>query len=160
MDAQLPASPHHEIHAKQNGVWLVRATENILLAPRCRQVVKGRLDTEKGQEFPPLFCKEPALTPLQGILPARVLSRVESSARKPSQVTSQDVHSTTGTSRSCVYVTLSNFSSESLTVRKSTVLGIAEGDSETLVDRVNAGSQTSSGKVKTKALYKKLLGET
>ena len=65
---------------------------------------------------------------------------------------------------SCAYVMLANFSSEPLTMPKATVLGIAKGVSETLVDRINAGSQANSNlptkpprKEKNQALYRKLL---
>jgi hypothetical protein len=63
-------------------------------------------------------------------------------------------------------VTLPNVSSESLTVPKTTVFGIAEGVSEPLLERVNAESQTSSNlptkprrKIKNEILYHKLLQE-
>ena len=47
LEKQLPASSQHVPHDKPDGVWLVRATENIVLLPRSRQVVKGNLDSEK-----------------------------------------------------------------------------------------------------------------
>jgi hypothetical protein len=37
----------------QGRTWLVKAKENVTLAPRCRQVVIGKFEFEKGQE-PPL----------------------------------------------------------------------------------------------------------
>jgi hypothetical protein len=59
---------------------------------------------------------------------------------------------------------LTNFSQETLTVHKATVLGVAEGVSEDLVDRINAGKVSDlSGPVKpprerkNKLLYDQLL---
>jgi hypothetical protein len=67
--------------------WLVRATENITLVPRCRQVVTAKIELEKGRSLPSLVCVEPAIIPQEGILPARVLSQVETSVtRHHSQV--------------------------------------------------------------------------
>jgi hypothetical protein len=82
---QRPASPRQETPATQCNTWLVRATENIIVAPRSRQIVVGRLESQDEHEFPPLVCVEPAVIPIEGILLARALSRVESMAREPSQ---------------------------------------------------------------------------
>jgi hypothetical protein len=60
---------------------------------------------------------------------------------------------------------LTNFSHETLTLPKSTVLGVAEEVSEELVDRINKPEETSlesptrnRRKRKNEALYNKLLG--
>jgi len=89
---QVPASPHPEITRQQGNSWLVRARENIVLAPRCRQIVVGRLESEKEQSLPSLVCVEPAQIPIVGILSACALSRVESKAHEPSRVISQSSH--------------------------------------------------------------------
>ena len=47
------------------------------------------LESEKEQSLPPLVCVEPAQIPIEVILPARVLSRVESGTQEPSRVTQQ-----------------------------------------------------------------------
>jgi hypothetical protein len=59
---------------------------------------------------------------------------------------------------------LANFSDQTLTVAKSTVLGIVEEASEALIDRVNQRKEPDSDrpqkpqrKKKNKALYRKLL---
>jgi len=88
----------------------VRATENITLAPRCRQAVTAKIELEKRRSLPSLVCVEPAILPLEGILPAHVLSRVGTS-----------VHETSQPGRALVMV--ANFSHEILTLLKSTVLG-------------------------------------
>ena len=79
-------------------------------------------------------------------------------------MTSQDVLTVTAASSSCAPVISTNFGSEPLTVTKATVLGIAEGISELLLDSVNTGSQTGTDspkkphrKRKNEALYHKLL---
>jgi len=86
---QVPAGPHPEVTRQQRNSWLVRARENIVVAPRCRQIVLGRLESEKAQSLPPLVCVEPTQIPIEGILPTRALSRVESKAQDPSRVISQ-----------------------------------------------------------------------
>ena len=60
---------------------------------------------------------------------------------------------------------LANFSHETLTLPKSTVLGVAEEVSEELVDKINAPEQTNLDsparprrKRKNEVLYNKLLG--
>jgi hypothetical protein len=61
---------------------------------------------------------------------------------------------------------LANSSNQTLTVPKSTVLGIAEEVSEPLVDKINEGKGTNANlpqkherEKKNKALYCKLLSE-
>jgi len=58
----------------------------------CRSTSMPTNLTWKEQSLPPLVCVEPTHIPLAGILPARVLSRVESSTQEPSRVTSQQSH--------------------------------------------------------------------
>jgi len=102
--------------------------------------VRGIVELGKEQKLPPLFCIEPVQIPIEGILPARALSRVE----QPEHViTSEDDHKLTGGFHSCAYVMVANFSDEALTIPKATVLGIAEGISEILVHKINARSQTN-----------------
>jgi hypothetical protein len=55
-DVQFSASPHPETTADQSRTWLVKIKENITLAPRCRQIVTGVLDSGKEQSLPPLVC--------------------------------------------------------------------------------------------------------
>jgi len=80
IDEQLSAGLHSETISNCRETWLVRAKENVVVAPGCRQVIVGRLETEKGECLPPLICVEPAQLPAEGILPARALSRVKSGA--------------------------------------------------------------------------------
>jgi hypothetical protein len=65
-----------EVTTPQNRIWLVKARENITLAPRYRHIVVIRLEA-KDQALPPLVCEEPARIPIERIFPARALSRVE-----------------------------------------------------------------------------------
>ena len=51
-DEQTPANPRSEAPTPQGRSWLVKANENIVLAPRCRQVVQGRLEMEGDQSLP------------------------------------------------------------------------------------------------------------
>jgi hypothetical protein len=58
-------------------------------------------------------------------------------------MTSQDNRKQTGRLHSCACVTVANCSDEALTIPKATVLGIVEGISECLVDKINARSETN-----------------
>jgi hypothetical protein len=53
---QLKPNSNCEVATPQNRVWLVKANENITLAPRCHQIVVGRLEAEKDQALPLLVC--------------------------------------------------------------------------------------------------------
>jgi hypothetical protein len=90
MDEQLPASPHPDA---QSRTWRVKARENVTVAPRCRQVVMGILESEGNQVLPSLVCVEPAQIPTEGIFPARALTRVGLKS-KPTKVTSPPEHAT------------------------------------------------------------------
>jgi len=57
--------------------WLVWTTEITTVAPRCRKVATGIMEIEKGESLPSLSCVEPALKPIQTVLRARDLTRVE-----------------------------------------------------------------------------------
>jgi hypothetical protein len=104
------------------------------------------------------------MIPIEGILPACVLSRVGPSTRKPSQVTSPDSSVATGASNSYAYLKLANFSDEPLTIKRPSVLGVAEETAESIVDKVNVREQSGSDsptkprrKRKNEVLYCKLL---
>ena len=100
-------------------VWLVRSVENVTLEPRCRQIVTGRLEGKKGQSFPSWVCVEPAHILIHGVLPARVITRVGINQTQPE-------HSKTPIPISRTHVMLANFGDPTITIPKSTVLGIAE----------------------------------
>ena len=106
---------------------------------------------------------ELAQIPIEGIFPARTLSTVNTSTRQSSQQTSQCDDTITRSANSA-YVTLANFSEETLTVPKHTVLGTAQQVSEALRDKINAGGESDVNsptrpprKRKNEALYEKLL---
>ena len=69
---------------------------------------------------------EPTLIPIQGVLPARVLARVETVTPQISKVTSKTggVEIESAVNRANVVVT--NFSDEPLMIPKSTVVGVTE----------------------------------
>jgi len=137
MDEQLSASLHSETITNSRKTWLVRAKENVVVAPRCRQIIVGRLESEKGESLPPLVCVEPAQLPVEGILPARALSQVMLGAPEPSRTEAQPSRDLTGPPKNCAYVMIANFSNKTLTLPKATVLGVAEDVSESLVDCIN-----------------------
>ena len=57
---QVLANPQSEKPTSQSKTWLVKAHENIVLAPRCKQITMAKLEMEKGQNLPPLVYVEPA----------------------------------------------------------------------------------------------------
>ena len=151
-----PSQPRSEVNNQQCESWLVKAAENITVAPKCQQIVMGWLELEE-QKLPPLVLVEPAQVPIEGILPARGLSRVGSSVQTPRSMTSQDDHT-------AVHVMVANFSKQELTISKAIALGIAEEVAESVVDKINAGSDDDACKSKTlrkqkrnEMLYDKLL---
>jgi hypothetical protein len=64
-DEKLSAGPQSELTVQQDKFWLFRTTKNVTIAPRCRQIVLERLESEKGQSLPPLVCVEPTQTPIE-----------------------------------------------------------------------------------------------
>jgi hypothetical protein len=135
-DEQFSASPRPEDTAIERRSWLVKAKENITIAPRCRQIVMAKLESEQNQEPPPLVCVEPAQVPVEGVLSARKVTRVVLNSHQPLRLTSSREHAATRSPNSCAYIMVANFTDESLTLPKATVLGIAEEISESLVDKL------------------------
>jgi len=97
-------------------------------------VVTGKLDLEQEQELSPLVCIEPAHIPIEGVLPASPLKRVQCSPRKTARMTSRADLKAVRSRNTSAYVMLANFSDQTLTVPKSTVLGTAEEASESLIE--------------------------
>jgi len=58
-DEQFSACLGFEKAVQPEKSWLVKATVNMTVAPQCRQIVLGKLESEKGQP-PPLVSVEPA----------------------------------------------------------------------------------------------------
>jgi len=105
---------------------------------------------------------ESAQIPIEGILPASALSRVESNGQETSRVISQSIHSETGAPSRCAYVMLANFSNEPLVVPKVTVLGVAREISESFVKNINPKYKSNAPvkpqkQKKNETLYPKLL---
>jgi hypothetical protein len=86
-DKQVPADPPHERTPTPARAWLVKAKETITMAPRSQKVVIGKLEFEQGKDPQPLVCVEPAHIPIEGILPARALTRVECCHSNTSRMT-------------------------------------------------------------------------
>jgi hypothetical protein len=128
-------------------------------------VVTARLDVKKGKEIPSLVCIEPTTIPIQGILSVRALARIQSRECGTTQLTSPPEPANTDASANNVYVMLAKLSQEELTLPRTTVLGLAEEVSETLVDQINFGNPQDTEfpidpqwESRNKALYNKLLG--
>ena len=107
----------------------------------------ARLQTEKEQNLPPLVYLETAQIPVEGIFSARTLSRVKPSTRQSSHLTQRSDETVTR-SANTAYVMLANFSEETLTVPKHTILGIAQQVSEELVNEINRESESETDKQK------------
>jgi len=83
VEEQHPDSPCSEATPSQEKVLNVKAVEYVTVSPRCQQIIVGRLDSDEKQNPPPLVCVEPANIPIEGILPARGISRVMTKANEP-----------------------------------------------------------------------------
>ena len=140
MIEQITVNPPREAQVRS---WLVKASENIVLPPPCRQVVQGRLVLESEQCLPSLIVVGQAHITIEGISPARALTRNEPSARQSSRMTSP-VSSSVIQRADRAYVMLTNFSGEELTVPKATVLGVAEEVSEDIVDKINTEKESDT----------------
>ena len=95
-DEQFPATRPQERSPMQARTWLLRAKENITLAPRCRKVVIAKLEFEKEKEPPTLVCIEPAKIPVEGIFSARALTRVGPSIHESLRTAPRADHAETG----------------------------------------------------------------
>ena len=164
IDKQLSASPRTEIARQQDKCWFVRATESVTIRPRCRQIIVGRLDSDSKSNLLPLVCVEPAQIPIEGILPARGLTRVELRSNGSSQVTSRDSCDTVRTPDNRALVMVANFNKEELTIQKATVLGVAEEIIKELVNKINADDKPKTDlvndrqrKKRNELLYRKVL---
>jgi len=58
-------------------------------------------------------------------------------------MSSQDDQKPTGSLHNCASIMVTNFNDEALNIPKATVLGIAEGISENMVDKIKAKSETN-----------------
>ena len=56
LHAESSEVPRFETTTDCGRSWLVRTTEDITVAPRCRQIATGRLVIEKGDSLPSLVC--------------------------------------------------------------------------------------------------------
>ena len=127
----------------------MKALENVVLAPWCKQVAVARLETEKEQNIPPLVYVEPAKIPIEGVFPALTLCRVIPITRQSSQLT-QKSDKTATRSTNTTYVMLANFGEETLPVPKHTVLVIAQQVSEESIYKINAESESDSDRPLTR----------
>ena len=118
MDEQLRARPHAELTTLPDKSWLVRATQNVTVPPRCRQIIIGALETERDQDLPPLVCVEPAHFPIEGVVPGRGLSRIEARVNERPRMMSRDIRDISKARNICALVMVVNFSEEELVIHK------------------------------------------
>ena len=161
-DKQPPSSPDKEAQRDEARVWFVTATHNFTIEPRCRQIIDGRVEFGDLQDPPTLVCIEPACIPIEGILAARGLTRVQPKTPDLSRDTSLASRAADALRPGCAHVMVANFSDEALTVPKATVFGVSEEVSESLVGQINQIDENGAEKTKqyktvNKALYRKFL---
>ena len=91
---------------------------------------------------PALVCVETAHVPIEDIFHVRAFTRV--GAITHDDMTSPADYSAVRSPDTCAHVMLANFSSQSLTIAKATVLGVAEEMSESVIYRINNESESNS----------------
>jgi len=106
-------------------IWLVRARLDNIYAPRCRQFVTAKLESEKNQSLRDLVCIEPVQITIERIFPARAISWVGHNAQRSGELTSYQDREVDRSAES-TYLILANFSNEPLIISKATILGVAE----------------------------------
>ena len=121
--------------------WMVKTTGMVWIAPRFKQIVVGRLETQKCRLSPQLVCVEPAQLPLEGILVARGLSRVfakeQASQLREATAPVTSCDDQLRGRQGCVHVMVVNFSHEEIVLPKGTVLGVAEETSASILAAIN-----------------------
>ena len=143
INEQLPACSRTELSTLPDKSWLVRASQNVTVTPRCRQIIVGALETGRDQELPPLIYIEPTHIPILGVVPARGLSRVETRVNERPRKMSHDFLDISSARNKCALVTVENFSEEELVIPKTTVYGVVQ-TSESLTDKFSTTSERSS----------------
>lgn len=123
-DKQLPSNPDEEAEGDGTRLWLVSATRNFTIEPRCRQIIDGRVDVGNLQDPPALVCIEPACIPVEGILATRGLTRVQLKTPDLCRETSLASRSADALRSRCADVMVANFSEEALTISQATVFDL------------------------------------
>ena len=162
-DRQVPNVTCPETTVDSNRTWLARATENISVPPRCRQIVIAKLEAKKSQDLPPLVGIEPAQIQIEGIHTARGLSRTSLKTIDLTPRSPQSNHTDDSVRKGCSFVMVT-FSNEELIVPKATVLRVAEEMTGEVVEKTNSeGKERPSShnpaqkKKRNEDLYRKLL---
>jgi hypothetical protein len=143
--------------------WTVISKETVVLQPRAKHTVLGKVQGGNSRNPSCLFCVEPAYVPIEGICVARVLTRpsVEIHKNQPvgkcalsTSCTQLNIHSPDvphdlkvtkqldGTPEiryppDSVTLMIANFSDEELTLQKGTIPGVTQEISENLVVSVS-----------------------
>jgi hypothetical protein len=153
--------------------WSIVSKQTVVLGPRAKLVILGKVVSDNVRHSPTPVCVEPALIPIQGICVARVLTYTESTSGEPhrqevksfsripefetrkvlsgfgtNHVKSQAEKAVKGQPCDTVVLKVVNFSEEPLTVQKGTVLGVAQEISENVVVPIDEqGTVKSSDQV-------------
>jgi len=153
----------HEVVLNDSEAWTVISKETVVLQPRAKHTVLGKVQGGNSRNPSCLLCVEPAHVPIEGICVARVLTR-PSVAIHRSQSVGKGTLSTSCTQLNMhapdvphdlnvskqldstpeiryppdsITLMIANFSDEELTLHKGTILGVAQEISENLVVSFN-----------------------
>jgi len=165
----------HEIILTVSEAWTVISKETVMLQPRAKHTVLGKVQGGNSRNPSCLLCVEPANVPIEGICVARVVTRpsVEIHKNQPggksvlsTSCTQLNIHSPDvphdlkvikqldGTPEiryppDSVTLMIANFSDEELTLPKGTILGVAQEIPENLVVSVSDEENTDKGTEQT-----------
>ena len=132
-DENVRHSTDSETTTSQTRSWLIKAIENTVIEPRCRQVVIRKLDTEGRQpSFINLYGTRDGTN---GMCSSRASTHASTKQAELTADVTTRPHSEAP--RDSAYVMITNFSNEALTVPKAAVLGIAKEISESIVNKIN-----------------------
>jgi len=153
--------PRSDMTASESESWLVRVTENITAMPaHCDRKIRNRKRAKTPLNH---MCRTGTYSHTRNpARPSSFTSRTDSAGDDTSDVTA--TRNEMAARENSVHVMITIFSEESLTVPKSTVIGVAEQVSEAWVNHVNTGELSKSSvtikhkeEMKNAALYQRLL---
>jgi len=170
----------HEVVLNDSEAWTIISKETVVLQPRAKHSVLGKVQGENSRNPSCLLCVEPAHVPIEDICVARVLTR-PSVAIHRSQPVGKSALSTSCTQLNMhapdvphdlkvskqldstleiiyppdsITLMIANLSDEELTLPKGTILGVVQEVSENLVASVNHEDDADRGTEQTFFFWK------
>ena len=165
----------HEVELNDSEAWTVISKETVVLQPRAKHTVLGKVLGGNSRNPSCLLCVEPAHVPIEGICVARILTRPSVAIHRsqpagkralPTSCTELNIHAPdvphdlkvrkqlysapdTRYSPDSITLMIANFSDEELTLPKGTILGVAQEISENLVVSVKDEDDADRGTEQT-----------